>query len=161
MKIALGSTSTDKRAILQAALDGRLAYDSIKGVDVDSEITDQPLSVEVTTKGACNRACNAYSATHADLSIGLEGGLDEIDGLYHLICVVAVYDGNEIKTGQSDPLPLPIEVSDQVKQGHQFGQAIRKYATLFPHDESVNELISRHQSFTQAILQVLAALSQR
>ena len=58
----------------------------------------------------------------------MEGGLVDVDGLYHLLCVVSIINPKgAVYTGLSKKLPLPITVSDNVKNGAQFGVEIRKY----------------------------------
>jgi non-canonical (house-cleaning) NTP pyrophosphatase len=80
MKIALGSTSEAKKEILKDALKNLVTENiEVFGFDVESGITDQPLSEAVTIEGAMNRAKNAMGkASNVDFAVGLEGGLENI-----------------------------------------------------------------------------------
>ncbi|KPI87384.1 hypothetical protein ABL78_3518 [Leptomonas seymouri] len=53
----------------------------VRAVNVNSGVTDQPMSAEETQRGAVNRAKSALDAIpEADFGIGLEGGLELIGG---------------------------------------------------------------------------------
>jgi inosine/xanthosine triphosphatase len=156
MRIVLGSTSTEKLAVLQETLDGLLAFDSLTGQGVPSGIPVQPLSATETERGARNRAQNAFEATDADLAIGMEGGLEPVEDLYHLVCAVCFYDGQEFWVATSPLLSLPDPVSHKIFDGGEYGQVVRDYASehtyLLGHDQDVlEELVSRHRSFAIAI----------
>ena len=164
MKIALGSTSTDKINILKKALDGQVAYTEIIPTQVDSGIAEQPLSQEETMQGAINRAKNALALqTQASIAVGLETGLEDVGGIYNLVCAAAFWDGQQLITGQSGRLPLPLSVSDQIKQGGQFGQLIQAYQPIATPDEQerIKQLISRESSFISAINKAMPQVRQR
>jgi len=86
MKIILGSTSEQKIKIIKDLISDA----EIVPVSVESGITDQPLDEETTIRGSINRAQNAIIAHNDvfDFSIGLEGGLSFINGIYNLVCVL-------------------------------------------------------------------------
>ena len=157
MKIILGSTTEKKIKIIKDCI----ADAEIIPVRVESGITDQPLDEETTIRGAINRAQNAIIAHHDvfDVSVGLEGGLSFINGLYNLVCVVSVVDNKgRIYVGVSKKLPLPRFVSVEIENGKQFGDVIREYESsisdkqLAKITKLVQELISRQESFTEAVL---------
>ncbi len=149
MKIILGSTSDSKLKILQEFLKGRNI--KIITTEVSSEVTEQPLDKETTVRGSLNRAREALKRQEGNLAIGMEGGLELIDGLYHLTCAVTILDksGKE-KTILSSPIPLPEVVSNKVKNGKAFGAAIREYAKN-NNSDLVQELITRRKSFLSAL----------
>lgn len=159
MKIALGSTSNAKINILKETL-APMIKDKliIKSVDVDSGITDQPLDEKTTTQGAINRAKRAIEkSNNINFSVGLEGGLHEINNKgYFLVCVAAIVDleGNTF-IGVGSKLQLPRDVSDQIKKGDQFGEVIREYEITHKQNKKmrqlVQELITRKSAFEQAI----------
>lgn len=160
MHLVLGSTSEDKLHILQQAITAtQLTNSSITTISASSGISDQPLSLNETEQGAKNRARAAFQSQPCDIGIGMEGGLEWYDDVYHLICSVALYDGRHAHTyymGYSDPIALPQEVSTQVQNGAQFGEAIRQYAdsqVAMPNEqkELLREIISREKSFTKCI----------
>ena len=89
----VGSTSEQKIKIIKDSIFGS----EIIPVSLESGITDQPLDEETTIRGSINRAQNAIVAYNDvndvfDFSIGLEGGLSFINGLYNLVCVVSIVD---------------------------------------------------------------------
>lgn len=152
MKIILGSLSKDKLKILEDYLEENKINDfNIIQKKADSEVSEQPLSEQETLLGAKNRAINAFNSEACNLAIGLEGGLLQIDNLYHLICVACYYDGSNLYIGTSHPLPLPEEVSSAVKNGQQFGEIIRDYVNHKSASDDLSELISRRKSFASAI----------
>src|SRR5690606_31996898 len=127
-----------------------------------SGISEQPLSIEETTQGAINRAKAALQQKpKASLAIGMEGGLEDIGGIYNLVCVVAFWDGEKLTIGESGHLPLPHSVSNKIKQGGEFGQLIREYQKTAPpeEEERIAQLISRELSFTSAINHALPKLN--
>lgn len=159
MKIALGSTSEAKKAILLDSLKNLVTEPiEVIGVDVESGITDQPLDEATTIRGSSNRAKNALEKEReVDFAIGLEGGLEEVANLgYFLTSGATIYDPHgHTSIGVGGKLQLPKEVSEKVKSGGQFGEAIREYEAKHEDDENVlplvNALISRKDSFEQAI----------
>jgi non-canonical (house-cleaning) NTP pyrophosphatase len=60
----------------------------IETYEAESQISEQPLSLRETISGAQNRARNCFSPA-TNFSVGLEGGVTEIKGIYHLVCVAA------------------------------------------------------------------------
>jgi len=154
MKIILGSTSEQKIKIIKDLISDA----EIVPVSVESGITDQPLDEETTIRGSINRAQNAIIAHNDafDFSIGLEGGLSFINGLYNLVCVVSIVDDKgRVHVGVSKKLPLPRSVSLEIENGKQFGEVIRGYEKEIKEitklKSLVEELISRQGSFKEAI----------
>lgn len=168
MKIALGTTSKQKLKILELAL-LNLKIDKedfkISPIEVPSEIPEQPLEEKVTIIGALNRARNALkSSSIEDIGIGLEGGLEEVHGIYQLVCVAVIIDREGSKyIGISKKMILPKKVSDEIKKGGQFGELIREYESLISDQEEflkkhINQLISREGGFQEAIEQAFGQL---
>jgi len=157
MKIALGSTSEDKKKILTDVLFRFNIKPVIIGVDVDSMIADQPFGEETIIKGAINRAKGAFSRVQdCDFSIGLEGGLSLIEDNYFLVCVAVIIDNVGKKyIGLSSKLSLPRIVSERIKKGEQFGQVIREFEKNNRNSENilsvVSNLIKRDVAFKEAI----------
>lgn len=166
LKILLGTTSQSKLDIVKSVLSS--GYEIIP-VDVESGITNQPLDENTTIEGAVNRAKNAASSSQQEyeFSVGLEGGLEKINDLYYLVCVVALIDrrGNTY-IGISHKLPLPKEVSERIAKREQFGAAIREFMKNIQNNslnnttqliEHVQELIDRKKSFSIALNTALFA----
>lgn len=164
-KILLGTTSQSKLEIVKSVL--QTNYEIVP-VNVESGVVDQPLNEDTAIKGAVNRAKNAVGFSQEyEFSIGLEGGLEKINDLYYLVCVVALVDqrGN-VYIGISDKLPLPKEVSKRIGKGEQFGAVIREFMKNIqsnslnnstPLIEHIQELIDRKKSFSMALNTALFA----
>lgn len=162
MRIILGSSSRDKHDIVKSTLrsfGSEFSNVEIIATQAPSEVVNQPLCEETAIEGAINRSRNAVKFEPMyNLSLGLEGGLTMIKGLYHLVCVAAVLDkeGN-IFIGLSKKLALPSEVSHQVESGAEFGTLIREYFSQNKdkmgrkEKESFEELIGRRKSFKEAL----------
>lgn len=160
MKILIGTTSEQKINIIKKFLVSRNLTDAeIKPFGVESGIADQPLDEKTTIQGSITRAMNAVKANGEgdfDFSLGLEAGLEEINGIYHIVCTASIVDeDNNIYTGVSKKLPLPTEVSSEVKKGGEFGVIIREFDAKTngkPEEiESlVKELINRTDGFSEA-----------
>jgi inosine/xanthosine triphosphatase len=159
MKISLGTTSIDKRNILINVLETRGIEYYLEFYKVESDIPEQPLSEALTAMGAKNRAKAAYEVNNkADIGLGMEAGLELIDGTYFFIAVVAIFDAkdNSFFLGYSSKLQLPGIVDKAIKEGEEFGLAIRNFASNEKNSKkilsgTVHELVSRKESFTQAI----------
>ncbi|MEE4174076.1 MAG: inosine/xanthosine triphosphatase [Xanthomonadales bacterium] len=97
----------------------------LQPVRVPSGVKDQPDSDEETRRGAWNRA-RAARESHfaADAWVGLEGGLERIDGqwLASAWMVVIAADGREGQA-RTPTLPLPPQVTALVDAGEELGVA--------------------------------------
>jgi inosine/xanthosine triphosphatase len=94
-------------------------------VRVASGVKDQPDSDDETRQGAWNRARSAREVQpEADAWVGLEGGLERIDGqwLASAWMVVLAADG---RAGQArtPTLPLPPRVTELIDAGEELGVA--------------------------------------
>lgn len=150
MKTILGSESEDKLKIVQKAFDELDQLVEIVGVKAGSQISGQPLDKETTLQGARNRAENAKKLnSDANCWIGLEGGLHDYGEGYHLVTYAFLIDksGDEF-TGEGVEIHLPESVSEEVKKGGWFGDAVRIYAKDHKIDEN---LITREAPFIEAI----------
>jgi inosine/xanthosine triphosphatase len=89
---------------------------------VGSGVSPQPWGDEETLRGARNRAEAALRAGGADLGVGLEGGLVEVDGRVFTCawCVVARDDGATGMAGGAHLL-LPPSVAAAVRAGAELG----------------------------------------
>ncbi len=81
-----------------------------------SGVSEEPLSLEETVRGAKNRAEEAYHriTDYKHLGIGLESGLMEIpltQSEYMDVCICAIYDGTKHHIGMSCGFRIPQEVA--------------------------------------------------
>ncbi len=153
--IILGTTSDAKLDIVKGVV--KDIY-TVVAVNVDSGVSDQPLDEATAIQGAVNRAKQAIrqAVQGYEFSIGLEGGLSSIGGIYYLVCVSAIVDREDnVYIGISNKLPLPKEVSERVLRGEHFGEVIREFMknteeTSPEFLDHIRELIERKKSFESA-----------
>ncbi len=97
----------------------------VEGIDVDSGVSDQPMSDAETCRGAANRTLRAQE-THpdADYWLGLEGGIEVIDEQYFASAWMRVL-GRDGRVGMSrtPSLPLPPGIKQLVESGLELGDA--------------------------------------
>jgi inosine/xanthosine triphosphatase len=97
---------------------------SIKGVSVPVSVSAQPMSDAETLRGATERATNARStAPDADYWVGIEGGVEDIDGEMNAFAWVVVLDNARMGKGRSGAFILPPKVAELVRQGVELGEA--------------------------------------
>jgi len=117
MKIIVGSTNPTKIDAVREVLNqySFLGKPEIVGVNVSSEVSDQPKSMEEIIQGAINRAKNAYRHSQCDYSIGLESGLSEFPLVGYLELTACIFhDGNKLYPGFSSAFPIPPTVASLV-----------------------------------------------
>ena len=97
----------------------------VQGVSAPSGVPDQPMSEEETIQGATNRVENVSKlAPNADYWVGIEGGLEEVNGdmLAFAWMIVKSKDGKYGK-GRGPTFLLPKKVVELIKQGKELGEA--------------------------------------
>lgn len=95
----------------------------IIAVTVSSRVSNQPMSDKESILGARNRATQALKETQADFGVGLEGGLQEIEGKW-FDCgwiVVLSKDGKE-GIGSTIRLETPEKVINLIRKGKELGE---------------------------------------
>lgn len=126
MKVAVGSNNPVK---IKAAEDAfktlwpDKAWD-VKGIKVASGVSDQPMSDEVSIKGAGNRAKRTIDTLNADFGVGLEGGLQRI-GKRWFDCgwACVVNKKGEIGIASTVRIETPAKLMKLIKQGKELGEA--------------------------------------
>lgn len=126
-----------------------------------SGVPDQPFGQAETKQGAINRA-EACRAAHpeADHWVGLEGGLEKIDGAYWVFAWMCVLGSDDtIGLGRTGSFMLPHKVSERIDQGEELGIATD---VVFNETNSkhkggavgalTNELISRKDFYRDAMV---------
>lgn len=115
MKIVVGSKNPQKvKAIQELANE----YESLNGahilsVDVASEISDQPKTIDEIILGAKNRAKNSFKIETSDCAFGIESGITQIPHTktgYMDFCACAIYDGEDFYIGLSGGFEPPTEI---------------------------------------------------
>ncbi len=102
--INIGSTNKVKIIALKDLLQeySHLKDYVVASIDVPSDVSEQPLSLEETISGAINRAKSAFQS--CEYSFGIESGLMIVPYTksgYMDVCVCAIYDGENVHLGLS------------------------------------------------------------
>lgn len=96
-----------------------------------SGVSNMPLSLKETITGAKNRAMNAFrkSDNETVISLGVEGGLFEMDGKVFLQSWSCAFNGTIFHFGSSGAIELPKQLSDDVMlNGVELSAAIDKFS---------------------------------
>lgn len=93
-------------------------------VSVDSGVSNQPNTDEVTLRGACNRAEAAMiAAPKADFWVGVEGGVEDLGAEMTAFAWIVVRSRQVIGKGRTGAFFLPEVVSKLIRQGLELGEA--------------------------------------
>ncbi|MEX2405181.1 MAG: inosine/xanthosine triphosphatase [Candidatus Paceibacterota bacterium] len=165
-KIAVGSQNPVKIEAVRLAFDKVWPEEewSVQGVDVESGVPDQPMSDSESITGATNRAERALSSSDADFAVGLEGGIQQINGSYFVCGWVVIIDkeGNS-SVGSSVRIVLPEKMMELIQEGYEVGEVNDK---IFNRDNSkqdnghfglmTNNVITRTHGYTDGVVAALA-----
>lgn len=125
-KVAVGSKNPTKINAVKRAF-AKVFPDKewrIIGVDVSSGVSNQPKSATATIRGATNRATNALKVEKADYSVGLEGGMQNIEGVWFETGWAIVQDTQGTKgIGSSIHMRVPAALISLIEEGHELGSA--------------------------------------
>ncbi|KIL46376.1 DUF84 family protein [Jeotgalibacillus campisalis] len=130
--IAAGTKNKAKIAAIEKSLRSMAdAPFQLEAYAVSSEVSEQPLGDEETMAGAVNRASNALlSSPHAQIGIGLEGGVIETSHGLFLCNWGALKDKNmnaPIFAGGARIL-LPNAVADELRAGKELGPVMESFS---------------------------------
>lgn len=124
-RVNVGSKNPVKIRATENVLGRILGSVHVRGVKADSGVPDQPVGMELTIRGAVNRAKNAFM--DCDLSVGIESGLhrapETITGFIDLQWC-AIYDGSRITIGVSAGFEYPPSVIRDVLAGREVGEVM-------------------------------------
>lgn len=97
----------------------------VHGISVASGVSDQPVGDEETRRGAVTRVANAREqCPEADCWVGMEGGIERIDGALQAFAWMVVCDRSGRQgAARSVSLPLPPAVSRLLDEGCELGEA--------------------------------------
>jgi inosine/xanthosine triphosphatase len=130
MRIIVGSTNPVKiGAVAEIILEyPHLRGARVVGIEADSEVGAQPMSLEEIIRGARNRAKNAFN--ECTYGIGIESGFMDVPYAktgYMDICACAIFDGHDYYVGLSSAFECPQQIVDAVKIGNmELAEACRK-----------------------------------
>lgn len=115
--VKVGSQNPAKVSAVVETLKDYTLFKNAKviGVDVSNGISEQPMTLNETIRGAINRAKNSFF--DCDYSIGLESGLmpipETLSGFMN-IGICAIYDGKRYYLGMAEGFEYPKIVIDKV-----------------------------------------------
>ncbi|MDP3990141.1 MAG: inosine/xanthosine triphosphatase [archaeon] len=130
MLIRVGSKNNVKIEAVRQVLNG---YDQFKdglveGIDVESNVSEQPFSLEDTVLGAINRATNAF--VDCDYGVGLESGIFftivKENRRYFENTVCCIYDGNRHCLGFSPAFELSTTIMKLIFSGMNLEEATKE-----------------------------------
>jgi inosine/xanthosine triphosphatase len=96
----------------------------IKVVSVASGVSIQPMDNQETLRGAINRAHGALELVPvADFWVGIEGGVEELEGEMTAFAWVVVLDKEKVGKGRTGTFFLPGQVAQLIREGKELGEA--------------------------------------
>lgn len=126
MKVAVGSLNPVKIECVKQAFEALWPAKQwqVEGVEVNSGVSDQPMSIPESIKGARQRARTAIKELDADYGVGLEGGLHKEDGTWfdYGWVVIVDKDGTE-GSGSTIHMEVPPKVMKLIEDGLELGHA--------------------------------------
>lgn len=141
MKIIVGSKNPTKVDAVREVFSTLFPELDVIGMEVSSDISDQPLSMSETIRGAVNRAKNAF--VDCDMSIGIEGGLMEVPyshSGYMQFEACVLFDGTNSYLGFSGAFAVPKDVIETIKN-----EGINLSAALKKHGYTEHEYVGHDQ----------------
>jgi inosine/xanthosine triphosphatase len=128
MRIHVGSTNANKVGAVHDVFGAYPLFTGaeIVGVEVESGVSDQPMSLGESVQGATQRAKAAFIG--ADIGIGLEAGIMEVSGAGPMnVHVCAMFDGTTVHHGFSSAFSLPENVSALMRdESKTMGEAVHE-----------------------------------
>jgi inosine/xanthosine triphosphatase len=140
MKVVIASQNPAKIRAVKAAFMLQFPEEEpeLIPLSVESGVNEQPMSDKETRRGARNRARNARQLqVDADFWVGLEGGIETIDGQLTAFAWMAILGPDQrIGEARTVTLPLPPAVKALVEEGLELGDA---------NDRVFSTVNSKHQ----------------
>jgi inosine/xanthosine triphosphatase len=97
---------------------------TVRGVSVQSGVSDQPMTDAETYQGARNRAASVRAAApDADYWVGIEGGIDQHERYMYAFAWIVVLADEAQGESRTATFTLPGEIADLVRQGVELGEA--------------------------------------
>ncbi|QGY43396.1 non-canonical purine NTP phosphatase [Maribellus comscasis] len=159
IKIVVASENPVK---ISAVKEGFLDFYStveVESVEVDSGVSDQPVSDVETKLGAHNRAVGAkHKIPDANFWVGIEGGIEHSEKRTTAFAWIVVLSKDNSGEARTTTFLLPPAIADLVKSGRELGTAID---IIFNQENSkqkqgavgllTKNKISRTQLYVQAV----------
>ncbi|MGL1888432.1 MAG: inosine/xanthosine triphosphatase [Reichenbachiella sp.] len=125
MKIGIGSMNPVKincvRQAFEEMMEGEMVF---IGIDVNSSVSDQPLTNEETLLGAENRAKDSQlKLKDAEFWVGIEGGVENTNGGMEAFAWVVILSKEKKGISRTATFMLPLQIAELVNQGVELGHA--------------------------------------
>ena len=122
MRLNIGSKNIVKIEALKETIKDYdfLSDTEIIPKEVNSDVSDQPMTIDETVDGAINRAKASYS--NCDYSVGIESGFMKVKSAktgYMEITICAIYDGKDTSLGFSSAFECPPKVMKNIIDDNQ------------------------------------------
>mgnify|MGYP003425223759 FL=1 len=166
MKIIVGSKNPNKVEAVREVFTELSPNDlEVAGIEVDSNINDQPITMEETIQGAINRAKNAYQ--DCDFSVGIEGGLMEVPHSksgYMQFEACVLFDGSDCYLGLTGLFAIPTHIIETIKkEGINLSHAFLKHghtdSEYIGHDQGVIGIFTKgkinRKEFTKQAVEMM------
>lgn len=151
LKIGIGSKNPAKIEAVRLAFEAMKMEIEVVGLEVPSNVSEQPFSDEETIKGAINRAKAVMlemDKYQLDYGVGLEGGVVETEyGMF--VCnwgAISSRDGT-IGIGGGHRVELPKNIIELLNNGLELGDAIDRFIgkkDIKKHEGTIGILTSNH-----------------
>ena len=117
--VFVGSVNAAKIKAAESAFGKFFKGAVFKGVEVESGVSPQPLSLEETVMGAINRALGAWDRAggKCDYGVGIEAGLFSVPETktgYMDAAAVAIFDGKLVHLGLTPAFEYPKKVVEKI-----------------------------------------------
>lgn len=124
--VAVGSKNKTKTAPVKEVFSKHFQKLKVVAVDVESGVSEQPMSDDESFLGAKNRAQNALKKVkNADFGVGIEGGIHEYPyGHFERSMVVIMDRKGDFGIGATGGLALPPKIVKHIKNGKNLEQAV-------------------------------------
>lgn len=166
MLIAVGSRNPVKIAATRAGFASvwpELEW-TVADYDVASGVSAQPMSNGESIRGARTRALRAREAGDAAYGVGIESGLERIEGIWFSTGWVVIVDGAGREGIASSILrPVPLPSMELVRQGMELGLANDQvFGTTNSKQANgligllTNDVLTREGVFRDAVIAALA-----
>ncbi len=163
MKIAIGTTSKLKIEALKDALDKLGLKAEIASIKTDSGVSNQPFGFDEIIIGARNRTDKSLKETSADIGVGIENGLVEIeDNYFDVAGVFVVSKTGENSTAFSAAILMPDWIIREIKENKtEVGEITKKLSGDEEKDGFkyfTNGAITRREALSQALVFAFAKI---
>lgn len=163
MKISLGTTSELKIRAVKCAFAKFEIDEELFPVEVVSGVSKQPFGFQEIITGSRNRASSALMEMDADLSIGIENGIVEIEGNFYDLAGICIIEKNKSESlNFSAGMPVPEWAIAEIKANDSelglITQRLSHGADKDPMNYFSNGKIKREEVLSQAIILALAQI---